>query len=58
MVGELLTGDDYGIAVPSGQAETLQVVNNALLELAKNGTYDELYKKWFGVEPALRPGDY
>jgi glutamine transport system substrate-binding protein len=58
VVGELLTGDDYGIAVPSGKAETLQVVNNALLELAENGTYDELYKKWFGVEPALRPGGY
>lgn len=58
VVGELLTGDDYGLAVPSGQAETLQVVNNALLELAKNGTYDQLYEKWFGVKPDLRPGEY
>ena len=58
VVGDLLTGDDYGIAVPSGQTETLQVVNNALLELAKNGTYDQLYEKWFGVKPTLRPGDY
>ncbi len=58
VVGDLLTGDDYGIAVPSGQTETLQVVNNALLELAKNGTYDQLYEKWFGVKPSLRPGDY
>jgi glutamine transport system substrate-binding protein len=58
VVGELLTGDDYGIAVPSGQTETLEVINNALLTLAENGTYDELYQKWFGVEPALRPGQY
>lgn len=58
VVGDLLTGDDYGIAVPSGQAETLQVVNNALLELAKNGTYGQLYEKWFGVQPAQVPGEY
>ncbi len=58
VVGELLTGDDYGIAVPSGQTATLEAVNAALLELAANGKYDELYEKWFGVKPDLKPGQY
>lgn len=58
IVGELLTGDDYGIAVPSGQTATLEAINAALLELAENGKYDELYEKWFGVKPDLRPGQY
>ena len=58
IVGELLTGDDYGIAVPSGQTETLKAVNDALLKLAKDGTYDEIYEKWFGVKPDLRPGEF
>lgn len=58
VVGELLTGDDYGIAVPSGQTETLNAINAALLELAENGKYDELYEKWFGVKPDVRPGEY
>jgi len=56
IVGDLLTGDDYGIAVPSGQAETLKAVNDALLKLAQDGTYDQIYEKWFGSKPTQRPG--
>lgn len=58
IVGELLTGDDYGIAVPSGETEMLDAVNDALLTLVEDGTYDALYEKWFGVKPDLRPGEY
>ncbi len=58
VVGKLLTGDDYGIAVPEGNPEVLSAINDALLTLAQNGTYDQIYEKWFGVKPDLRPGDY
>ncbi|RLD07181.1 MAG: basic amino acid ABC transporter substrate-binding protein [Chloroflexota bacterium] len=58
VVGDLLTGDDYGISVPSGHTETLQAINDALLELAEDGTYTEIYQKWFGEEPELIPGEY
>jgi len=58
VVGELLTGDDYGLSVPSGETETLEVINTALLELVKDGTYDEIYEKWLGVKPQLHPGEY
>jgi glutamine transport system substrate-binding protein len=58
VVGDLLTGDDYGLSVPSGHTETLEAVNNALLELAKDGTYTEIYKKWFGEEPVTIPGEF
>ena len=58
VVGDLLTGDNYGIAVPQGQTETLKVINAALLELVKNGTYDKIYEKWLGVKPEVHPGEY
>jgi glutamine transport system substrate-binding protein len=58
IVGELLTGDDYGIAVPSGNSDTLDAVNAALLSLAEDGTYDQIYEKWFGSAPTVRPGEF
>jgi glutamine transport system substrate-binding protein len=58
VVGQLLTGDNYGIAIPKGNADRLKVVNDALLALVKDGTYDQLYQKWFGTKPTQRPGEF
>ena len=58
IVGDLLTGDDYGIAIPKDQTELLTAINNGLKELVKNGIYDKLYQKWFGVIPVYRPGEF
>jgi len=57
IVGDLLTGDSYGIAVPKGNAEVLETINAGLKTLVENGTYDALYEKWLGVEPTRRPGN-
>lgn len=51
VVGDLVTGEFYGIAIPKSKPDLLEDVNNALLALKENGTYAELYMKWFGVEP-------
>ncbi|MFK8184973.1 MAG: basic amino acid ABC transporter substrate-binding protein [Phormidesmis sp.] len=51
VVGELLTEESYGIALPDG-SENVDAVNAALAELKADGTYAEIYKKWFGVEPS------
>lgn len=40
----------YGIAFPQG-SKLRDKVNVALLELMESGTYDEIYKKWFGKAP-------
>lgn len=50
VVGELLTEEFYGIAMPKG-SENREAINTALAEVKADGTYAELYKKWFGVEP-------
>lgn len=51
MVGEILSAEEYGIAVPKGKTETLEKINAALKTLKENGKYAEIYKKWFGEEP-------
>ncbi|QDP41396.1 transporter substrate-binding domain-containing protein [Radiobacillus deserti] len=49
-VGDVLEGQPYGIAFPK-DSELVDPVNEALSTLKEDGTYDEIYKKWFGTEP-------
>jgi glutamine transport system substrate-binding protein len=50
VVGPLYMGQSYGIAFPKGSPLVPQV-NAALKKLKDNGTYRELYIKWFNTEP-------
>lgn len=49
-VGPLYEGQQYGIAFPDG-SELREKVNGVLEEMMEDGTYDELYEKWFGKRP-------
>ena len=49
-VGEKLTGEDYGIGFPKG-SELRDPIDEALTTLKENGTYDDIYEKWFGERP-------
>jgi polar amino acid transport system substrate-binding protein len=46
-VGSIFRKENYGIAFPTNSPYR-KPVNEALLKLRENGTYDQLYKKWFG----------
>lgn len=50
IVGPIYQGQSYGIGFPKG-SELKDKVNAALKTLRENGTYRELYIKWFGTEP-------
>ncbi|MFW5489607.1 MAG: glutamine ABC transporter substrate-binding protein GlnH [Desulfovibrio sp.] len=50
VVGPLYMGQSYGIGFPKG-SPVVAKVNAALKTLRDNGTYRELYVKWFGTEP-------
>ena len=54
VVGELLTEEFYGIALPKG-SENVAVINDALAALIADGSYAEIYQKWFGAEPPELP---
>lgn len=47
MTGSVFLRENYGIAFPTG-SPLVEDVNQALLALREDGTYDELYRKWFG----------
>lgn len=47
VVGPVFQRENYGVALPTGSVLAEQI-NQSLLELRENGTYDALYRKWFG----------
>jgi len=49
-VGPLYEGQQYGLALVEG-SEWVDDVNEALASMKEDGTYDEIYKKWFGSLP-------
>lgn len=49
MVGQVFAAEDkYGIGVKKGNTELLAKINDGLAKVKANGTYDTIYKKWFG----------
>ena len=55
VVAEIPTGEQYGFAFSKESTELRDAVNGALAELKADGTYVEIYKKWFGAEPLSIP---
>jgi polar amino acid transport system substrate-binding protein len=49
LVGEPLTDELYGVAVNKGKPELLKMVNEGLAAIRADGTYDQIYEKWFGT---------
>jgi polar amino acid transport system substrate-binding protein len=44
------TGEQYGFAITKENTELLGQMNTALAEIKANGTYDEIFAKWFGSQ--------
>lgn len=53
VTAEFDTGEEYGFAVKKdGNDELLDSINTVISESREDGSYDELYEKWFGQAPA------
>jgi polar amino acid transport system substrate-binding protein len=51
---EFDTGDQYGFGVKKGgQPQLLKTINEVLATAKTDGTYNAIYKKWFGTLPAV-----
>lgn len=48
IIEEIPTGEQYAIVVSKDNPALTEQLNAALAELKANGTYDEIYNKWFG----------
>ncbi|MBE3556635.1 MAG: transporter substrate-binding domain-containing protein [Firmicutes bacterium] len=52
VVGELLSSEDYGIGIAKQDGQQLvDIVNRGLADIVQNGTYAQIYEKWFGEKP-------
>ncbi|MGO1463309.1 MAG: transporter substrate-binding domain-containing protein [Marinobacter sp.] len=49
-VGKLYEGQQYGIALKKG-SEWVDEVNDAIASMKEDGTYKDIYEKWFGPMP-------
>ncbi|MDP3535885.1 transporter substrate-binding domain-containing protein [Halomonas sp. M1] len=51
VVGPLYEGQQYGIVFHKG-SQWVEPTNEALAAMREDGTYDEIYEKWFGETPS------
>ncbi|MBW4568568.1 MAG: ABC transporter permease subunit [Tolypothrix carrinoi HA7290-LM1] len=54
VVSQLLTEEYYGIPTPKN-SPNLKLINDGLDRVLQNGTYSQIYQKWFKVEPPALP---
>jgi len=40
--------EEYGIEDRKEDKELLEMINNTLTDMRNDGSYDEIYEKWFG----------
>jgi len=50
VVGDIAEAQQYGIAFKQG-SELVSPFNEALAKFKEDGTYDDIYEKWFGERP-------
>jgi polar amino acid transport system substrate-binding protein len=44
--------EQYGLAVKKGNTELLEKLNKGLADIKADGTYDQIYTKYFGAKAA------
>jgi len=54
IASQLLTEEFYGIATRKN-APVLPAINRGLKQILANGTYQEIYQKWFNTQPPVLP---
>ncbi|MDN4493582.1 transporter substrate-binding domain-containing protein [Ureibacillus aquaedulcis] len=50
-VGEPIKSDQAAVAVKKGNTELVEALNTALEEMKEDGTYEEIFMKWFEEAP-------
>src|SRR5262249_52384604 len=50
LVGQEFDTEKYGIALPTGSSYR-EPINRSTLKLLEDGTYRQIYERWFGADP-------
>lgn len=48
---DLLSADENAMAIKQGNEDFVEKVNEAIADMKEDGTYNEIFMKWFGMEP-------
>ncbi|MFD1928058.1 transporter substrate-binding domain-containing protein [Sporosarcina siberiensis] len=51
IASEIVNVDEIGMAINKGNEDFVIKMNETLSEMKEDGTYKEIYKKWFGTDP-------
>lgn len=51
ITSQLLSKDANAMAIKKGNEDFVEKLNEILAEIKEDGTYNEIYMKWFGMEP-------
>lgn len=51
ITSDVLNKDEIAMAIDKENEDFVEEVNRILAEMREDGTYTEIYKKWFGTEP-------
>lgn len=54
IAGDFLTQEYYGIPTPLN-SQNLPLINQGLTTILNNGTYQQIYQKWFNTQPPQLP---
>jgi polar amino acid transport system substrate-binding protein len=54
VVASFETGDRYGVLLPEGSEALLERINEALAAIKRDGTFEEIHRKWFREPPSAR----
>ncbi|WP_409342060.1 transporter substrate-binding domain-containing protein [Paenibacillus sp. MBLB4367] len=52
-VGQPIKEDYAGIAIRKNNQELLDALNKAIADMKADGTFKEIFQKWFGVDPTI-----
>jgi ABC-type amino acid transport substrate-binding protein len=55
VVQEIQTDEQYGFAFNQDDDDLREAINDALAEIKEDGTYEEIYERWFGAPPMSIP---
>lgn len=51
IASDIVNKDSIGMAVKKGNGDFVKKLNQALADMKDDGTYNKIYKKWFGTDP-------
>ncbi|MBM7599397.1 cystine transport system substrate-binding protein [Virgibacillus halotolerans] len=54
IVSDILNKDEIGMAVKKDSDDLVEKLNKELTSMKEDGTYEEIYKRWFDSEPLIK----